>query len=372
MLKKALLLCLALPILSALMMSCKDNDSPPSTDSDSETSAQTTTGVSEDDPNDAWKADYNSKQLINDSNFENGFYITQEDPRAFVGPWRTTASRKKVAWSVAQWGTFYSYSDRSGHQCLWGNDKNPADNILENNINKIVYNSEEKSLELSMNSYEFYGGQPHTDDSFWPHLLIEQSVVNLGAVKVLPEEKQKLYSLAADKIILELDIRMTNFSHEKTGGTMACQFLSYYYITSTQDSGFTWFGVPLFDDRGFAKDEEPTFITDTGSGLYMYCIPQYEVYKNSTPNGGKTFFHPVNQNKITPSDEWVHIEIDMKPWLEEMAKKAMGTGGVGTYPNTTDLSQLYISGLNLGFELHGTYDVTFEIKNYKITSYVKK
>ena len=69
-----------------------------------------------------------------------------------------------------------------------------------------------------------------------------------------------------------------------------------------------------------------------------------------------------------PSESWMHIELDIKPWLVKLCAITMGKT---TYPNTTDMSQMYFSGLNLGYEIHGSYDVSFEIKNYAITTYVK-
>lgn len=332
------------------------------------TKTTTTTTTTTTVPTAEWMKDYTSKQIINDNNFQNGFYVRQQDPIVDLGPWRTTDSVKTPAWLLAQWGTFKSYSDKSAYQCLWKNRQDTADNILTNGINYVEYNDRLKSLTLSADTYAFYNGKGHTDNSSWPHLLIEQSIISRQALLNLPEEERIYYSLAADKIILSLDVRMTQFRHTAYSGINACQFSSFYYVVSTQDNGFTWFGAPLFDDRGYRHGEKPYYALDAGSGNYIYGIPQYAVYESTLETGRYDFF---NGDRKTPkaSGEWMHIELDLKPWLLKLVSMTMGKT---TYPNTTDLSQLFFSGLNLGYEIHGSYDVSFEIKNYCLTSYVKK
>ena len=338
----------------------------PTTTTTRPTTTTTTTTVT---TTEDWRTHYVSKQIINDNNFQDGFYVRQQSPIVDLGPWRTTDSVKTPSWLLAQWGTYLSYSDKSAFQCLWKDRQDTAPNILTNGINRVEYNDELQSLTLAVNTFEFYNGQGHEDNSSWPHLLIEQGIIGRDALLALSEEERIHYTLAADKIILSLDVRMTKFEREPFGGIMACQFLSYYYVVSTQDGGFTWFGVPMFDDRSYKPNEKPSYVLDAGSGKMIYGVPQYAVYDSTLESGRYDFFAYEDIRKPEASDEWMHIELDIKPWLLKLAGMTMGRT---TYPKTTDLSQMYFNGLNLGYEIHGSYDVSFEIKNYALTSYVKK
>lgn len=340
---------------------------PTTTTTKATTTTTTTVATTED-----WRTHYVSKQIINDNTFKDGFFVRQQAPIVDLGPWRTTDSIKTPAWLLAQWGTYKSYSDKSEFQCLWKNRLETEPHILTNGINYVEYNAERESLTLAMNTFEFYGDQGHEDNSSWPHLLIEQSIISREALLALPEEERIHYTLAADKVILSLDIRMTKFKREPFGGILACQFLSYYYVVSSAGPGFTWFGVPFFDDRGYKAHEIPMFVMDPGSGQYMYGVPQIEVYNSTLEYGRYDFFSYEDITVPEASDTWMHIELDLKPWLMSLAKSSVGNAGMKTYPNTTDVSQLYFGGLNLGYEVHGSYDVSFEIKNYALTSYVKK
>ena len=171
---------------------------------------------------------------------------------------------------------------------------------------------------------------------------------------------------------MSLDVRLTDFRHEKMEGINACQFLSFYYVKSLRDEGFVWFGMPIFDDRGYRENEtEVHFMMDSGSGCYMCGIPQVQVYNSTLPSGRYDFFS-ADISVVEPSEGWMHIELDMKPYLDMLAEQALKGTTYNVFKRTTEMKDLYFAGMNIGYEVHGSYDVTFEIKNYAITTYVKK
>lgn len=354
-----------------------DNGTTANTTKKPDTTKKTTTTTAPKATTADWMKNYTSKQIINDNTFQNGFNIAcNEKPGTTVhcGNWNPTDSSKKSVWQLSQWGTFNSYVDRSGMQCLWEDRLNTPNNILTNGINRVEYVPERKSLILTMNTYDYFNGHGHTDNSSWPHLLIEQSIISRDTFFNLDDEDQLYYSLAADKMILELDLRLTNFSHEPLEGINACQLVSFYYVTSQRDSGFIWFGMGLFDDRGYDQSPGPNdnrFMMDYGTGNYMYGIPQADTYNNTLETGRYDFFN-ADFSAVEASDTWMHISMDIKPYLLDMASKTMKGSEYNIYKNTKELKDLFISGLNLGYEVHGTYDVTFEIANYSLTGYVKK
>lgn len=341
------------------------------------TTKQTTTTTSKVTTAD-WKKNYTSKQIINDNTFQNGFNIACNETSGvtkYCGNWNPTDSKKDSVWQLSQWGTFNSYEDRSGTQCLWEDRIDTAKNILANGINRVEYVAERKSLILSMDTYKYFDGHGHTDNSSWPHLLIEQSIISRETYFNLDDEDMIYYSPAADKIILEMDLRLPKFTHEPLEGINACQIVSFYYIVSLRDSGFIWFGVPIFDDRGYdqtpSTDTSSRFMMDYGTGNYMYGVPQVDVY-NATSETGRYDFFNAEFTAVEPSDTWMHVSIDLKPYLDDMASQTMKGSKYNIYKSTTDLNSLFFGGLNLGYEVHGTYDVSFEIANYSLTTYVKK
>jgi hypothetical protein len=244
--------------------------------------------------------------------------------------------------------------------------------ILSNGLNTLVYNDERKSLTFTMNTYAFYDGQGHVNNESWPHLLIGQDIIDWETYFNLDDDEMLHYSPAADKVIVSLDVRLTSFSHEVLEGINACQFLSFYYVKSLRDKGFIWFAMPIFDDRGYKPEQtEVRFEMDGGSNCYICGIPPVQVY-NSTREDGRYDFLNIDMSAPDPNETWMHIEMDLKPYLEMMAEKAMKGSQYNVFDKTTDIRDLYFCGMNLGYEVHGTYDVSFEIMNYAITTYVKK
>jgi len=55
---------------------------------------------------------------------------------------------------------------------------------------------------LAMNTFEFYGDQGHEDNSSWPHLLIEQSIISREALLALPEEDSEAIFSEGDRSLL--------------------------------------------------------------------------------------------------------------------------------------------------------------------------
>lgn len=319
-----------------------------------------------------WKKHYRAKQILRDPTFQNGFDVTGQEERAFIGTWYNTDSEKNTVWSIGQWGTYKSYTDRSGYLCMLRDRLETSRNILSNGMNTLTYNDARKSLTFTMNTYDFYGGQGHVNNESWPHLLIGQDIIDWETYFNLDDEEMLHYSPAADKVIVSLDVRMTSFSHEVLEGINACQFLSFYYVRSVRDTGFVWFGMPIFDDRGYNPDDtKVTFLMDGASNCYICGIPFAQVYNSTRPDGRYDFFN-ADFTAPEPGEAWMHIEMDLKPYLDMMAENALKGSKYNIFKQTSKLTDLYFTGMNIGYEIHGTYDVSFEIMNYAITTYVKK
>ncbi len=294
---------------------------------------------------------YETKELLNDSNFENGFTVmsqqTENNAGIKLGNFTYDEATKEPCWMIAQWN--------SG-PCLWENNVSEEKYTISDGLTKTVtYNPEDKSVSLRLNAANIYNGEPATYEN-WPHLLLEQSPI--CNYYELNEKDKAFYNCSADRIILSLDIRLKDFvDTTNKDGVNAVQFLSYFYLKGTDNNKFIWFGADLFDNRGY---NDTYWSLDKASGQMIYCLSTKDTYNlksKSLYRNGKPFV----------SDEWTHIEIDLTPHIADAMKKANESDTFGVKVSAEDF---YIGGTNIGFEVHGNYDCTVDIKNLNLTSYL--
>lgn len=296
---------------------------------------------------------YSAQTLLKDSGFENGFTVMSQETVDGVGiplgAFNYTDNQEKPEWMIAQWN--------SG-PCLW-NERVAGDRyeITDGTTKTVIYNPEEKSVSMRLNASAVYGGEA-AGEAWWPHLLLEQSP--LCDYAALPAEEKAFYSCAADRIILRLKIRMTDFKDTtNTEGINAVQYLAYFYLKDTDGHNFIWFGADLFDSRGY---NDTNWAADTVSGNMIYCLSTKDTYGRKSES---LFRH----GKPFVSDDWTEVEIDLKPHIIKALKRANDDNVFGEKVSAEDF---YIGGTNIGFEIHGNYDCTVEIKDFNLVSYIKK
>ncbi len=296
---------------------------------------------------------YESRELLQDSDFSDGFSVlsqnTQNNSSVRIGDFTYSNNSETPSWMIAQWN--------SG-PCLWENKINSDKFTITDGKTKFVtYNPDDNSVSMRLNASEIYGGDP-AGDSSWPHLLLEQSpIVNYNSLS----DKDKLfYNCDADRMIVSLDIRLKDFVDTKNSdGINAVQYLAYFYLTGTDGNKFIWFGLDLFDSRGH---NDTYWAPDSIGGLMIYTISTKDTY-------GSTLRSLYRYGKPYVNDDWVHIEFDLSPYISK-AIEAANTSN--TFGHNVDKSDFYISGTNIGFEIHGNYDCTIEIKDFQLTSYNKE
>ena len=121
---------------------------------------------------------------------------------------------------------------------------------------------------------------------------------------------------------------------------------------------FCWFGIQLFDNRwdkndhyigydGAKADASGAMIYSIGS---KYVYPGESLWKNGAP---------------APNGDWVHIELDISPYLQDMLEHGQADG----YFKANTLNGLCLNGMNMGWETIGTFDHTMYVKNFALTSY---
>ena len=283
---------------------------------------------------------YDSRQLIADSGFANGFTILSKETYNGAGvPEGVFSSDRNVtpSWMIAQWG--------KGPD-LWNEGKNASGHTLSDGVcRSVVWQPEDNSVTLSIDGKGAYGGMPADTEDF-PHLLLEQSPF------IADTDSVPFYSCDSDHLVFSADVRLTEYEESTVkDGINAVQFLSYFYVKGKNSDDFVWFGLCLFDDRG---PQDTYWAADTaGSSNMIYSVSTRDVYKSSL-------------NTLRPNGKNRHIRLDLAPHIDSLFKRINESGVFGRSVSKEDF---YIGGMNIGFELHGNASCTAQIKNLSLESF---
>lgn len=327
-----------------------DVTTEPDTASGTVTTAEETTGEEQ-------KED-NGMQIIPDIKFETGMrLITQKDhsngdaiktfgKHSFYGGKVNLAT---VRWRLAQWDSGPDLSE-----CII---EAGDSTITDGKWRQFSYDPEENMMTFRLDTSAYYQGRPAVAGDYWPHLLIEQDDFGYSD---LDSYTREYYKCRSGKIVLSMDIRLGDYKETAIDGdwVRAAQFLLYFYVKGINTNDFCWFGIQLFDNRvdknehyvgydGGKADASGAMIYSIGS---KYVYPGESLWKDGAPR---------------PNGDWVHIEIDIRPYLDDMFERGRGDG----YFKAGSIKQLCISGMNMGWETIGTFDHTMYVKNLALTSY---
>ena len=164
-------------------------------------------------------------------------------------------------------------------------------------------------------------------------------------------------------MFVEFDIRVTDFKDTiNTQGNNVFSFLIYYYLqTDKSPSDLIWFGLKAINKLGANSSINPGWSPDSAAHQYMYGIPQVVIF-----DGLENTLNP-EPGKIV-LNEWKHVRLDVTPHIDRAVEWANRDKAFGTVVTKEDL---YFSGVNIGFEIHGNYDATVEFKNFNMVSYNK-
>ena len=300
---------------------------------------------------------YTSHGMLQDNGFERGFFVThyeQKDVSKEDRNWQYTDTQEKPTWDLGPWWNGID---------LWENRDLTTDKYTltdTKGVNTLVYNPEEKSLSMRVNATKIYNGEPHDVNTYkwWPHLLLNQQYTKYPVV-----DKAK-NSAAADRIFVELDMRILDFKNTTNPeGANSCQFpLYFYFITDKAPNEKIWFGLSLMNGLSANGSTTPGWSPDSAAHQYMYSIPQATVH-----GGMENSFNPEKGVMVT-GEEWKHIRVDITPHIERCIEWANRDKAYGVEVTKEDM---YFGGCNIGFEIHGNYDCTVEIKNLDMIAYNK-
>lgn len=284
--------------------------------------------------------------IIADKNFKNGIELfgtnsSNAVPISQLYPFGKTSI--EPSWQLAQWGSNFNLIDVK--------PKNVSGKIsYENPGKRISFEAIDKTVLVSM---EIIGSNeypiPRKDNEDWPHLLLSQQVksrVRLNTIRNLQ------YNI--DARLMYDENKMGSTLNPKLHTSQVSFYLAVQNINekSAAYGDFFWFGLPLYDYR--YRDIKEYAEQDLGKA---------DATKKFILNvAAKDLFTGSLQDK-----QWVIIKKDIYPLILNAFKKAQERG----FLKDTQLSDLGIGSMNLGWEVPGTFDCGLQFKNLSLTAILK-
>lgn len=279
-------------------------------------------------------------ELIQDPHFQRGFILWNPKPGKHVreGELKGLDASAAPVWGLSQW-----------------NSKFPLGTAALNIGRTLVYSNSAKTvtlgalgtakadLSLAVNAGAEYGVRARQSAAEpWVHLLVEQEF----------EPPAALENLSAVKVHVEARLLHSRLVHEKdyTPDLHAAQFQIFFTLQNRnrQSPGYgdlVWFGVPIYDNR--ARFPNAFKEQDFGGTAKFIFTP-----------GGKTF-----TSTSAHDGNWIVIDKDLLPLMHEALETAWARGFLKGSKRFADYT---IGGMNMGWELPGTFDVEMQIRNLSL------
>ncbi len=274
------------------------------------------------------------------------------------GVFRSSGKVGQPVWTLAQWASRHSLADPAATRQLQLDDHLFA---ITNASKRVTVDSRRGEIELALFASACYD-RPRQQGESWPHLLASAPLTDTRypsfSCRVAPMKK----------LDVSFACRLDSFidRHPEANPKLhAAQFQLFLYVQNlTQgDDGFgdmLWFGIPIFDNRFPLKDE--SYQRDGGkadaSGKFIYSLPSKACLAE-----GEGF---VRDGRLLEgkSARWVEFRADVAPWIVYAFQLARKNGFLAT----TELRDLYVSGLNFGWEMTGAYDASMRLRGLSIVA----
>ena len=289
--------------------------------------------------------------LFTDMNFKNGFRITKTATDAEGGPYHSEyyhyyeeTKTKTPSWTFCQWGSKYdiyqnfdlaSSSDGFEYTLSSKGGKTIDGNFVP--AKKATFNTKTGSTYLECNTEVEYD-TPRQNGQPWTHVLLEQDFSD-----------NLIHVTELESLVMEAQFEVQKFE-DKMGNAFnpnlhAAQVVWYITIQNrnqqSADYGkYIWFGVGLWDNRNAGKTTSLYAQLDGGTSSFIYNPSSMYYYAD---NGGKV---PTAHQKMTASMEVMKV-------VKSAYNLAIQRGFLGT----TQFDDLYVGGMNFGFEVPGTYNI---------------
>lgn len=310
-------------------------------------------------------------ELLTDNSFERGFNLFGPDSRFHATDYWEQLFFESTAdpfWRLATWGCFNNYFLNRDLTVTedgktYSYPKNPINTVKDGDLYMVSNpsvtvkaNPSQGSLVLSLDSSQEYGKTPAYTDAprlssprrageAWPHLLIEEPIVSS---LTLDQVDEVVFSL--DFNVSKADCLMSESEFDSSLHTAQITwFVSIGCINPMSKfyNQYIWFGVPIYDYRYPSMNE--SFHIDGGkddaTGMLIYGSPTESYLPDGVEIGKRIGF-----------------QHDFYPNMQRAFAVARERG---LFADCT-LADMRIINTNLGWELPGTFDATFELYEMSI------
>lgn len=276
------------------------------------------------------------RELIGDNRFRHGFILWEPKPGQHVryGELKGLEALSPPIWGLSQWSSKFPLDPATAVRT--------GSSLLCSNSAKAVAFSGEFDLLMRVNSLVEYGPRARVRSDPWVHLLVEQEFA----------KPARLSELARAELRVEASLTRSRNLHEGdyTPDLHAAQFQIFFTVQNhnKQSPGhgdLVWFGVPFYDNRDrFPK----AFKARDFGGTEKFIF---------TP-GGETY---TRQSAHDPG--WLTIEKDLLPLMREALQTAWSNGFL---KGSKDFADYAIGGMNMGWELPGTFEVEMRVRSLSL------
>ena len=287
-----------------------------------------------------------------DSLYKNGFLLSSiydGDSTKFGELKYGIKNNNKPLWLICQWNNF----NNNLNETTYSYKTYEHVYTTKNKGVEVKINNKNGSLTLTLNTSTEFGlngimTQPRKENEPWPHLLLSPLV-----------KKSNFISLADKKeILMNISYKITKVKEEMRGfvankNLHSAQFQWFINVQNRNNLSpdykkFFWFGLSFYDKR------------------YKHS-PLYQSVDGGKPNHTNSFIYMPDMKKIMANKNLSiyrrqNVCVDILPFIKEALLQAKKQQFL---PNS-DLSDLFIAGSNIGWEVTGTYDVEVEIYQFNL------
>lgn len=277
------------------------------------------------------------REAIQDNQFRQGFILWAPAPGKHVqyGVMPGFDPAAQPAWGLAQWSSRFPLE--------------PVRQIpgagslsLSNTAKSVILQPPDAHLALAVNSAVEYGPASRRAGEPWVHLLVEQEFAHPVSIALLSAAKFHLEA----RLLLSTNLHRGDYDP----AAHAAQFQLFFTLQNRNRESkgygdYLWFGLPIYDNR------------------YRHP-PEFK----SRDFGGteKFIFTPASTNYTAASAQdrtWVTIDRDLLPFLRDALRAAWAQGFLS---GSTVLADYAISGMNMGWELPGMFQVEIQTRHLSL------
>lgn len=277
-------------------------------------------------------------EIIADNHFRRGFILWAPKPGKHVryGEAPGFEQNSKPVWGLSQWSSKYPLDAPAAPAERTGNI------VLSNIAKSVTLGRSGFDLSFGVDTAVEYGPAARKQNQPWVHLLAEQEFEHPPFLQRISEAR------------FHLEARLLNATNLHRGdynpGLHAAQYQVFFTVQNRnrQSPGFgdlLWFGIPVYDSR----HEHPL------------------EFKSKDFGGTEKFiFTPAAINFTSASahdGSWFTIDRDLLPLMREGLETAWSRGFLAASTNQSDYA---IGGMNIGWEVPGTFNVELAVRDLSL------